>query len=64
MTRLRGNGRGDLKIGVQVMTPTKLNSKEHDLVTQLAGARKAQPPHFSHFQQGLFTKLRDRFLGL
>lgn len=63
ITHLRGAGRGDLKIGVQVMTPTKLNSKEQQLVQQLAAARKQQPPHFAHFQQGLFTKLRDRFLG-
>jgi molecular chaperone DnaJ len=64
VTRLRGNGRGDLKIGVQVMTPTKLSGKEQELIKQLAGARKAVAPHFAHFQQGLFTKLRDRFLGL
>jgi molecular chaperone DnaJ len=63
VTRLRGNGRGDLRIGVQVVTPTKLSAKEQQLITQLAAARKAQPPHFSHFQQGLFAKLRDRFLG-
>ena len=64
ITHLRGAGRGDLKIGVQVMTPTKLNHKEQELIKQLAGARKATPPHFAHFQQGLFTKLRDRFLNL
>ena len=63
ITHLRGNGRGDLKIGVQVMTPTKLNSKEQELIKQLANARKQPEPHFAHFQQGLFTKLRDRFLG-
>lgn len=64
ITHLRGAGRGDLKIGVQVMTPTKLSSKEQELIKQLAAARKHQEPHFAHFQQGLFTKLRDRFLGL
>lgn len=63
ITRLRGNGRGDLKIGVQVVTPTKLNAKEQALITQLAAARKQPAPHFAHFQQGLFAKLRDRFLG-
>ena len=63
ITHLRGSGRGDLKIGVQVMTPTKLNGKEQELIKQLAAARKPQEPHFAHFQQGLFTKLRDRFLG-
>ena len=64
ITHLRGSGRGDLKIGVQVVTPTKLNHKEQQLVTQLAEARKQKAPEFTHFQQGLFTKLRDRFLGL
>ena len=63
ITHLRGSGRGDLKIGVQVMTPTKLNGKEQELIKQLAAARKQPAPHFAHFQQGLFTKLRDRFLG-
>ena len=63
VTRLRGSGRGDLKIGIQVVTPTKLGSKEQDLIQQFAKARKATPPKFAHFQQGLFAKLRDRFLG-
>ena len=63
ITRLRGNGRGDLRIGIQVVTPTKLSGKEQDLVKQLAGARKARAPQFTHFQQGLFAKLRDRFVG-
>ena len=63
ITRLRGVGRGDLKIGVQVVTPTKLDGKERDLIKQFATRRKPQTPQFSHFQQGLFAKLRDRFLG-
>jgi molecular chaperone DnaJ len=63
ITHLRGAGRGDLRIGVQVLTPTKLNGKEQELIRQLAGVRKQTPPHFSHFQQGVFAKLRDRFLG-
>ncbi|MDO7882194.1 molecular chaperone DnaJ [Antiquaquibacter soli] len=64
VTRLRGSGRGDLRIGVQVVTPVKLSGKEQELVRQLAASRKNQPPHFAQFQQGLFAKLRDRFLGL
>ncbi|MEP6481440.1 MAG: DnaJ C-terminal domain-containing protein [Rhodoglobus sp.] len=64
ITHLRGTGRGDLRIGVQVMTPTKLNAKEAELMKQFAGIRNPYPPHFAHFQQGLFTKLRDRFMGL
>jgi molecular chaperone DnaJ len=64
ITHLRGSGRGDLRIGIQVMTPTKLSGKEQELIKQLATSRKVLPPHFSHFQQGLFTKLRDRFMGM
>jgi molecular chaperone DnaJ len=62
VSKLRGGGRGDLKIGVQVLTPTKLNGKEQELIRQFAKSHKAKAPHLSEFQQGLFTKLRDRFL--
>ena len=63
VTRLRGAGRGDLKVGIQVVTPTKLSHKEQELINQFAKARKATAPKFAAFQQGLFAKLRDRFLG-
>ena len=63
VTRLRGNGRGDLRIGVQVVTPTKLDHKERELIEQFAARHKVPTPSLSHFQQGLFAKLRDRFLG-
>ena len=62
ISRLRGNGRGDLKIGVQVLTPTKLNAKEQELLRQFASTYKARSPQLAEFQQGLFAKLRDRFL--
>ena len=64
VTRLRGGGRGDLKIGVQVVTPVRLNSKEQALFEQFRDSRPPIAPEFSHFQQGLFAKLRDRFLNL
>lgn len=64
ITHLRGSGRGDLKIGVQVLTPTKLNGKAKDLIQELARVQNAVPPHLSQFQQGLFQKLRDRFLNI
>lgn len=64
VTRLRGTGRGDLKIGVQVVTPTKLGAKEQELIRQFSKSHKGSAPKLAHFQQGLFTKLRDRFLNL
>ncbi|MEN9620267.1 MAG: molecular chaperone DnaJ [Actinomycetota bacterium] len=64
ITRLRGSGRGDLKVGVQVVTPVRLNTKETELIRQFAASRRPVPPQFSTFQQGIFAKLRDRFLNL
>jgi molecular chaperone DnaJ len=64
ITKLRGGGRGDLKIGIQVVTPTKLNHKERAIIEQFGSTYKAPPPFFAQFQQGLFTKIRDRFLNL
>jgi molecular chaperone DnaJ len=64
VTHLRGSGRGDLRIGVQVVTPTKLDARQQELIKQFAGSRKAVAPTLTHFQQGLFQKLRDRFLGI
>ncbi|MCW2287952.1 molecular chaperone DnaJ [Leucobacter luti] len=58
---LRSTTRGDLKIAVQVATPSKLSGREKDLVRQLAALRKDEPPHLGEFQQGFFGKIRDRF---
>jgi len=63
VTHLRGAGRGDLKIGVQVLTPSRVNAKEKELIEQFATHYKSPPPILSKFQQGLFAKVRDRFLG-
>jgi molecular chaperone DnaJ len=64
ITHLRGSGRGDLKIGVQVVTPTRLGAAEQALIKQFASSRKPTAPHLAQFQQGLFAKLRDRFLNV
>jgi molecular chaperone DnaJ len=64
VTHLRGSGRGDLKIGVQVLTPARVNAKEKELIQAFAKSYASPPPILSKFQQGLFAKVRDRFLGL
>jgi molecular chaperone DnaJ len=64
ITHLRGSGRGDLKIGVQVVTPTRLGAAEQSLIKEFAASRKSVAPHLAQFQQGLFAKLRDRFLNV
>ncbi|MFF1632980.1 molecular chaperone DnaJ [Leifsonia sp. NPDC058248] len=64
ITHLRGSGRGDLRVGIQVVTPTKLDHKERELIKQFAATHKHADPSLAHFQQGLFAKLRDRFLNV
>jgi molecular chaperone DnaJ len=64
ITHLRGSGRGDLRVGIQVVTPIKLDHKERELIKQFAVSHKHPEPSLAHFQQGLFAKLRDRFLNV
>jgi len=63
VTPLRGSQRGDLRVGVQVLTPTKLDHKERQLIEDFAKRTKAPAPRLAEFHQGLFSKLRDRFRG-
>ena len=63
VTHLRGSGRGDLRVGIHVITPMKLSGKERELVEAFAKGRKASAPKLSEFQQGIFSKLRDRFFN-
>jgi molecular chaperone DnaJ len=39
MTRLRGSGRGDLIVHIEVLTPTKLSREEEDLIRKFAQLR-------------------------
>ena len=61
ITPLRGTQRGDLRIGVQVVTPSRLGPKERALIQDFAKRTKPSPPHLAEFHPGLFAKLRDRF---
>lgn len=63
VAHLRGAGRGDLRIAVQVITPQGLSSKETELVRQFKASRHDAAPRFMKFKQGLFARLRDRFHG-
>ncbi|HSF26076.1 MAG TPA: DnaJ C-terminal domain-containing protein, partial [Actinomycetes bacterium] len=65
VTHLRGAGRGDLIVHVEVTTPTKLDAEQEELLRKLAAARGEERPagQFSPGQQGLFSRLRDAFNG-
>lgn len=59
MPRLNRTSRGDLHVVVEVMVPTKLNSKQKKLLKEFgeAGSQDAEP------DQGLLGKLRDAIFG-
>jgi molecular chaperone DnaJ len=57
--RLRGNGRGDLLVRVEVITPTRLTEDQKRLLEQLADSLGT--PAESH--SGFFDRLRDAFSG-
>ena len=59
--RVDGAGR-DLRLGVQVVTPTRLDRESAELMRRIRDRSKPPAPRMAQFQQGLFSKLRDRFL--
>lgn len=63
ITPLRGGTRGDLRVCVQVVTPTKLDAKTRAIIEDFKKKTKAPDPQLAQFHQGLFSKLRDKFRG-
>ena len=61
ITPLRGSQRGDLRVGIHVVTPTRLDARDRQLIEEFAKRTKAPAPKLAEFHQGLFAKLRDRF---
>lgn len=60
MPRLGGSGHGDLHIVVEVMVPTRLNSKQKDLLKQFADAGSQEAEESSG---GFFGRIRDAIFG-
>ena len=65
MPRLRGHGRGDLIVHLEVQTPTDLTTEQKDLLNQLAAIRGEEKPAatFSEQATGILGKLKDAFTG-
>jgi molecular chaperone DnaJ len=61
--RLRGTGRGDLVVHLEVRTPTKLDGRQEELLRELARLRDEERTHgpVSTQVSNLFTRLRDAF---
>jgi molecular chaperone DnaJ len=59
---LRGVGRGDLHVHVEVVTPTRLDGEQERLLRQLARLRGEEHPEVVGANgQGLFSRLRGAF---
>jgi molecular chaperone DnaJ len=66
VTHLRGNGgRGDLIVHLAVLTPTRLDEEQEELLRRLAVLRDEERPagRMTPAQQSVFSRLRDRFAG-
>jgi molecular chaperone DnaJ len=64
VTRLRGSGRGDLIVHIQVLTPTKLNKEQSDLFKKIASIRNEGLDKVkinTNEEQGFFDKVKRVF---
>lgn len=60
---LRGTGRGDLIVHLDVRTPTKLSAEEERLLREFARLRGEEVAELSRNKGGFFSALRDAFNG-
>jgi molecular chaperone DnaJ len=61
--KLRGTGRGDLHVHLEVKTPTRLDPEQEALLKQLAKLRGEEQPEGMRTTGGFFSKVRDAFNG-
>jgi len=60
---LRGTGRGDVVITVDVETPSRLDERQEELLRELAALRHEESPdgRIQPTQKGMFGRIRDAF---
>ncbi len=65
VTHLRGVGRGDLIVHIDVQTPTRLDEEQERLLRELATLRGEERPEarLAPAHSGIFSRLRDAFSG-
>ncbi len=65
VTHLRGHGRGDLRVHINVETPSRVDAAQQELLKQLAALRGEQVSEGKLVTSGgMFSKLRDKFGSL
>ena len=60
---LRGSGRGDLHVHLDVRTPTKLTSEEERILREFARLRGEEVAEVTRQKGGFFSAIRDAFNG-
>lgn len=65
VTHLRGGGRGDLHVHLDVRTPTRLDEHQQQLLAELARAREEDRPaaRMGSTNGGFFGRLKERLAG-
>jgi len=64
MPRLRGTGSGNLYVHLEVVTPTKVEGRQAELMRELAALRgEEQAELASRGHNGLFSRIRGSFAG-
>lgn len=63
--RLQRSGRGDLHVHVDVLTPTKLDTQQREVLEQLAVLRDEEhfEPAVAEHPTGLFSRIKEAFSG-
>jgi molecular chaperone DnaJ len=61
--KLRGTGRGDLHVHLEVKTPVRLDAEQEALLRELAKLRGEEAPEAMRSAGGFFSKVRDAFNG-
>jgi molecular chaperone DnaJ len=61
--KLRGTGRGDLHVHLEVKTPTRLDPEQEALLRELAKLRGEETAEAMRTSSGFFSKVRDAFNG-
>ena len=64
MPRLRGSGAGNLHVHIEVVTPTKVDGRQAELLRELAALRgEEQAELAARGHGGFFSRIRDSFAG-
>ncbi|MGQ4495655.1 DnaJ C-terminal domain-containing protein, partial [Dermabacteraceae bacterium P13101] len=63
VTGLSSGRRGDIRVSLKIVVPTKLNERQRELLSELATLRGEEKPESKVPEQGVFSWLRDKFNG-